>query len=754
MQDATNTAICPLCRHPVGSDRRCLNSRCGETLDTGNWALSAAYGTEGLLPPDVPDGPWRLPELSARTTDAARIVSPLPLSLRPENGVHDIGASIECHVRLAGLATDRAVSLHFHRPTQTWWAFDWCRDSGATINGERFRNRRLKDNDILGVAGAKLRYRSGVLSAEYGTTDGVDISISGLTDARQSRSDPPRPLLDRISFVIPDGEFVGIIGPSGCGKSTLLKTLAGLVRPASGDILFNGVSRESSASAIRACTAYLPQNVDATLHDELTLAEEMASYSAIHRASRDTARETELLKELKLLPDSRVGDLSGGERRRAAFLLALLRDPAVLFLDEPAAGLDRASETDLMEHLRQQAHSGARKTILCSTHELANIRLFDRVLVMAAGALAYNGSPEDLFSSLRIPGSGDERFKLLYEHLDQPSAHEAVLDGIRRNQAAPVAPPLATSLPHPVRPPSWFGTVFGYLGRFRDSFLSFVRSGEGATRDRTFLSRTVALLKWTRRWIFNPPLVLFVWQPLLVAFCISIALKSSFTDNLLERKTIFFCAAIASFWLGMGGSVRSLVATRVNRSLERLEGVRRSAYLAAVSLATLAKGAAQGIVLTAFLILLPSWIGCEVPLESVPSTVFSLAGCLVAVEWMGGFVGLALSALSATEAFAVAMVPNLAVFALFFSQPLMDFKEDDASLGARFARVLPAHYAHLAMRDRESLDNPLVVVDEKNTRKNLDDENGSLAKSTFSWICLCILLSLAAQTIHEKNWKG
>ena len=124
--------------------------------------------------------------------------------------------------------------------------------------------------------------------------------------------------------------------------------------------------------------------------------------------------------------------------------------------------------------------------------------------------------------------------------------------------------------------------------------------------------------------------------------------------------------------------------------------------------------------------------------------------CLVAVVWMGGFVGLALSALSSTEAFAVAMVPNLAVFALFFSQPMMnpsrdDFRKDE-SWSASFARKLPAHSAHLAMWDWES--------PAKKQADNRDSDTKALAETTLSWIVLCFLISLAAQAMHEKNWKG
>ena len=748
--EVTSVDICPICQYPIGADHRCVNPRCGAALDKGDWALPAVYGTEGLLPPDTPDAPWRIPETPMTLPNGGRFDSPLPLELKSEDGVHHIGSSMSCHVRIAGIAVDCAVSLYYHRLTGKWWAFDWCSAPGVVaLNEERFRNHPLSDDDILSIAGVRLRYRSGVLYADHGSGSGVVLTVSGLVDARLSRSEPRYPLLDRVSFSVAGGEFVGILGPSGCGKSTLIKTLAGLSNPAEGEVLFNGISRFEASSKIRALTGYLPQDVNISLHDDLTVEEEIRAYLATHKtpAPEDQARVEELLFGLGLDKKAKIGTLSGGQRRRAALLLALLRDPSILLLDEPAAGLDRATETTLMNDLRQLSVSGAKKTILCATHELANIHLFHRVLVMSEGSIAYDGPPDGVFRALGIPDdAGDDRARLLYQALANPSKNECVANALRKNKSCTLPPQAKTDLPDSFREASWVSTFWGYLGRFRDSFLSFVQREDAPAPDRTLLSKVGAAWRWIKHWLFNPPFVLFVWQPLLVVFCITVALKSKFLGDPDERQIIFFCAAIAAFWLGMGGSVRSLVATRGNRSLERLEGVRRSAYLAAVSLATLAKGLVQGISLAAFLVLFPKWFGCEVPLNMTPMAHCAFDACLVAVVWMGGFVGLALSALSATEAFAVAMVPNLAVFALFFSEPLMKFDSSDTSCSARFARVLPAHSAHLAMWDWESSD--------KNQAQNRDSDTKDLAETTFAWITLCFSLSLAAQTMHEKNWKG
>ncbi|MBQ7650608.1 MAG: hypothetical protein IJS15_06590, partial [Victivallales bacterium] len=172
--EVTSVDICPICQYPIGADHCCVNPRCGAALDKGDWALPAVYGTEGLLPPDTPDAPWRIPETPMTLPNGGRFDSPLPLELKSEDGVHHIGSSMSCHVRIAGIAVDCAVSLYYHRLTGKWWAFDWCSAPGVVaLNEERFRNHPLSDDDILSIAGVRLRFRSGVLHAEHGSGTGV-----------------------------------------------------------------------------------------------------------------------------------------------------------------------------------------------------------------------------------------------------------------------------------------------------------------------------------------------------------------------------------------------------------------------------------------------------------------------------------------------------------------------------------------------------------------------------------------------------
>lgn len=735
--------ICPLCRFPVGPDGACTG--CHEPFDPSDWVLPEVYGTVGLIAPKAETGRFELSSPPNPSSEPGSIQTPLPFDLDPSNdSICHIGGDGYNNIHIAGAAIPHQVTLHFNQRSKSWWAFDWGSGSDATVNGKRFRNCALKDDAILCIAGVKLHYRSNRIWEEVGSVEGVDLVVSELTDARMTQAKenhPSHPLLDHISFVIPDGEFVGVIGPSGCGKSTLIKALAGIDQPAEGRITFNGKSREEDSAGIRDCTAYLPQSVDATLHDDLTLEQEIESYSAIHLSTRDRAFEETLLRGLKLSREGFVGKLSGGERRRAAFLLALLRNPSVLLLDEPAAGLDRASETALMKDLRGMTDSDVRRTIVCATHELANIGLFDRVLVMADGCLVYNDSPNydppgdgapggRMLDELGIPGKDEERFEKLYDHLGHPSDHSMIKERIEKNRETMVSVPDATDLPKTDHSAGWFRSLSGYLGRFIRSFVAFVSHPVPSPVDESPAIKAAWIFRHVSKWAFNLPLTVFLWQPLVIGFCLCAALKSSYGE---DDATVFFCAAIAAFWLGMSGSVRSLVSARPGRCLERLEGVSRTAYLSAVLSSSLARGLLQGIALTAFLYLFPFLDGRNGQWNV--SAAIGMGGCLVAVEWMGGCIGLALSALAPTETFAVTMVPNLAVVALFFSEPLMG--TDKANL---FAKILPAHAAYRTM---EALNDPICAY-----------PSWILPTTTVAWLVVPLAIAFLAQTVHEKTWKG
>ena len=212
-------------------------------------------------------------------------------------------------------------------------------------------------------------------------------------------------LLENISFDVRRGEVFVIIGGSGCGKSTLMKHLIGLLPPASGEILIDGenlatASGPRRASLIRKFGVMYQSGAlfgSLTLEENVMLAmEEFTDLPA--DARRLVARMKLSLVGLERFASHFPAEISGGMQKRAAIARAMALDPAVLFLDEPSAGLDPVTSAGLDE-LILNLNRNLGVTFVIVSHELASIyAVADRVIMLDSskrGILA-EGTPADL----------------------------------------------------------------------------------------------------------------------------------------------------------------------------------------------------------------------------------------------------------------------------------------------------------------------------------------------------------------------
>jgi ABC-2 type transport system ATP-binding protein len=200
--------------------------------------------------------------------------------------------------------------------------------------------------------------------------------------------------VDDLSFDVESGTVTGFLGPNGAGKTTTLRTLLGLVEPSAGSALINGRRYRELANRARQVGAALE---GADLHPGRTARDHLrvrATAADIERARIPAVLD---LVELTDAADRRAGGFSLGMRQRLALAAALLGDPEVLILDEPANGLDPDGVRWLRRLLRGLAAQG--RTVLVSSHVLAEVaQTADRVVILNRGRLVTEAALEELMA--------------------------------------------------------------------------------------------------------------------------------------------------------------------------------------------------------------------------------------------------------------------------------------------------------------------------------------------------------------------
>jgi len=222
-------------------------------------------------------------------------------------------------------------------------------------------------------------------------------------DGVSCRQESGRGSLSGITLDLPAGSFTALAGASGSGKSTLARLLAGLLQPDGGTITVDGVDlRRIATDSWHSRMAWVSQRpvfFKGTIRDNLLLAAPGADDRALGEAL-DAAGATPFLRQLPEGLDTPLGDrgagLSGGELRRLAVARALLRNAALVVLDEPTAGLDRESELLVVQSIRRLA---AGRTVLAISHREAVIAAADRVALLHEGKLEGVYAPGDYLAT-------------------------------------------------------------------------------------------------------------------------------------------------------------------------------------------------------------------------------------------------------------------------------------------------------------------------------------------------------------------
>ena len=627
-----------------------------------------------------------------------RVLRGLPRSLDRHDPV-SIGSDRGCDIVIEG-ADPHHAELRWDADMEAWFVHD-DPAPGLTLRNEApIDSSRMFDGDTLEIAGVNIRF-SGSLLEERVTSARLQVTLCDVSATAGGKK-----RLQGISFDVAPGNFVAILGPSGCGKSTLIQRIAGLA-PYEGGIYFNGHELRASAGELRPLMAYLPQAVKDTLYNDMTVREAMTDFARCHLATGTAIDFKARLADVGIADklDAPIAMLSGGEMRRLALALALLREPQLLLLDEPTDGLDPAAEAEIMALLRRIADQG--RTVMCATHVLGSLDKCDKVVLLAKGgrqvavntparALAIFGTI-DWCEVYRKLGNGEY-------NIDESNRHD---------------PPPESPLPAQ-QPPATFSAAFGA------TFRRLVRA--------TCAKRTSAL---------------FLGIPIGVALVLSFACQKMFEEG-GNIETVCFCMAVAMFWLGLSGAVRSLVVERIpKRCLDRMRGVPLVRYFAAHVAFTATASGIQALVFVLSVFLIrhhdTQFSQNAIPAFWVVSTAIGFAGACV---------GLAVSACAKKELHAVWAMPFVAILALFLSKPVLHdntYGEDKAPEGVLrvIECAMPTFYA------QECLASEIAYF----RVENPDKEKRFKCRLHFTFLALAyslLLLTLAyfLQNWREEEWNG
>jgi ABC-2 type transport system ATP-binding protein len=243
--------------------------------------------------------------------------------------------------------------------------------------------------------------------------------------------------VDGISFEFSAGQIFGFVGPNGAGKSTTMRILATLEEPSGGDAQIDGISVIDEPEKTHRLVGYVPDSLpthrDITVHEYLDFFARAYGVSSPRR--QRVVEEIEEFTNLLGIREKHVSALSKGMKNRVSVARALVHDPPVLIMDEPAAGLDPRARIELRELLKVLSAQG--KAILISSHILTELaEVCTGAVIIERGRILRAGTLEQILAEdtphrtviIRTLARAEELYRQL---LMTPQVHEARIDGHR-----------------------------------------------------------------------------------------------------------------------------------------------------------------------------------------------------------------------------------------------------------------------------------------------------------------------------------
>lgn len=525
----------------------------------GKWYIEDAGSTNGLIfnnanirRKEIGDGEFiRIDDGVETVTNGVLFVFSAATSankwiVKPIRGMEaiTIGRDARSGIVLPHISVSKTHAL-IRREEGKFFIYDKSSANGVFVNGRRIFGRTLlHEKDVITITNNKLIFTAGAISYCC-FKSGISVDTAGVVVER-GKGKKKFITCNHVNLNIKPGELVAIIGGSGAGKSTLLNCMCGYLKPAKGEVYINGIDLYQNFESLQKIIGYVPQQDivydNLTLWDMLLYTAKMRLPKDISVAERDAAINRAIaMVELTEKKESFIKALSGGQRKRASIAVELLSDPNLLFLDEPASGLDPGTERNLMQSLREMADNG--KTVILVTHSTLQLQMCDKVVFMGKGGnLCFCGTHDEALEFFKVPSIVDV-YRLITDNAPYWRSEYAKL--------------VTISGPKKIQNPS-------------------VRKAPVDHRNqlRVLCSRYMKL-------VFNDRqrLLLLLIQAPLLGFLIAMVANENLYETHMATKSIFFALSCSAFWIGILNAIQEICKERNILKREYMTGLSLRSYV-------------------------------------------------------------------------------------------------------------------------------------------------------------------------------
>ena len=456
----------------------------------------------------------------------------------------NIGRDSSCDLVLPHISVSKCHAKIL-RELDGYYIVDNDSTNGVIVNNRPISGKvKLHEKDVIVITNSKLIFTSkAIFYCCY--KNGISVDASDVV-IKRGKGRKSFITCNHVNLNIKPGELVAVIGGSGAGKSTILNAMCGYLEPTQGEVYINGVNLYRNFDSLKKLIGYVPQSD--IVYDNLTL-HDMLMYTAKLRLPKDALpveRKSAINRAIEMVEllekkNSLIKSLSGGQRKRASIAVELLSDPNLLFLDEPASGLDPGTERNLMQSLRAMADGG--KTVILVTHSTLQLQMCDKIIFMGKGG------------NLCFYGSYDEALKF-FGVSDIVDVYNMITDNAKHWKAEYEQTKTSSS-------------------KVRE-----VTRASSKTKKNRLKQLGVLSARYVKLVINDKQrLLLLLMQAPLLAILISFVADGKQFEQYEMSKSLLFALSCSAFWVGMLNAIQEICKERTIMKREYMTGLSLSSYI-------------------------------------------------------------------------------------------------------------------------------------------------------------------------------